>query len=410
MEALKLGDDAQPWFYLRCVFVRGAFDAVPELTDIAVNAVRAEQAVRPDQLIPLQHSTGTLLAEKLQPNGSGLPCQEFTTNNQPVLQSSFQLFTIENNVLHAWKLKADFDASNCSDRHFMFDSVSGTIRFGNGDHGRVAPANATVAAVYLATRADAGNLGAGCINKLADSAWNHDLLAAAFGTVQAGLAEIHNRAASGGAAAETLSQVEGRAVAMLNETTRVVTAADCESLALNTPGTHIARVAAKPNFHPAFPCAKTPGMIAVVVVPFLPAAEPTPSSGLLRAVREYLQPQRILGTRVEVFGPGYVEVVVQAQVQAGTGRDPAALGDIIVAALNAFFHPLTGGPDGNGWPFGRDVYRSEVLQRIARIDGVDHVVSLALLARGATQPVCGNVCLRIFELVAAGVHQIEVIS
>jgi hypothetical protein len=412
----KLGFDTQEFFYLRCVFVGGAFDAASQLTDIAVNAVVAEQAIHPDNLQSVPHSTGDLLAEQLG-QGSGLPNQVVTTNNSPVLQSSFRLFTIENNVLQAWDRRRDFDGSNGSDRHFLFDPTSGKVRFGNGDHGLAVPEGALVVATYLSTVAADGNLGRDTLQSIATSAWNNNLLNRPGSTdyatpaaIQAGLAWIFNSAATGGGAAETLVHAEGRAVELIGETTRTVTLSDCQSLALQTPGTSIARVAVKANVHPAFPCLKAPGMIAVLIVPFLPAAKPGPSTGLVQAVSQYLRPKRALGTRIEVFGPTYVEVVVQAQAVMVAGWNAAAVSQSIIATLNAFFDPLTGGPDGQGWPFGRDVYRSEVLRCIAETDGVDHVVSLDLLARGGTQPQCGNVCLGPTDLVAAGLHQIEVAS
>jgi hypothetical protein len=79
----------------------------------------------------------------------------------------------------------------------------------------------------------------------------------------------------------------------------------------------------------------------------------------------------------------------------------------VIAALNQFFNPLNGGPDGTGWPFGRDVYRSEVLQVIDEVVGVDHVLKLELIVEGC-EAQCGNVCLGPTWLVAAGNHEIEI--
>ena len=79
-----------------------------------------------------------------------------------------------------------------------------------------------------------------------------------------------------------------------------------------------------------------------------------------------------------------------------------------MAALNKFLDPLVGGPDGSGWPFGRDVYRSEIMRIIDEVPGVDYVASLELIG-GDGQPQCGNVCLGPTWLVAAGTHQIIVL-
>jgi hypothetical protein len=41
--------------------------------------------------------------------------------------------------------------------------------------------------------------------------------------------------------------------------------------------------------------------------------------------------------------------------------------------LQQFFHPLQGGPEGKGWPFGRNVYVSEIYELLDTQPGVDYV-------------------------------------
>jgi hypothetical protein len=215
-------------------------------------------------------------------------------------------------------------------------------------------------------------------------------------------------AAEGGTPAETLFEASGRAVQLMSDPNRAVTLKDYETLAKRTPGTRIARTAARANLHPNFTCLKAPGVITVVVLPEMPVARPTPSYGLKRAVARYLNRRRIIGTRVEVVGAGYLEVAVEARVKAHPGVNRQDLQQRIVNALNAFFDPFKGGPEGNGWPFGRDVYRSEILQVIDELEGVDYILSLNLIAEGC-DPQCGNVCLPPTTLVTVGRHEIEVI-
>jgi hypothetical protein len=140
----------------------------------------------------------------------------------------------------------------------------------------------------------------------------------------------------------------------------------------------------------------------------MPVTRPTPSGGLKRAVTSYLQNKRVIGTRVVVMGPDYLEISVLAKVKAFAGVSRGNLQQKIVAALNNFLSPLTGGPEGTGWPLGRDLYRSEVMQLIDQIVGVDNVVSLELAA-GGCGPQCGNICLGPTSLIAPGDHVIEVI-
>ena len=177
---------------------------------------------------------------------------------------------------------------------------------------------------------------------------------------------------------------------------------------MRTPGVQLARVTARANLHPSFPCFKAPGMITVMILPNLPGPRPAPSPGLRQTVAAYLNRRRIIGTRVEVVGPTYLQVAVRARVRAHAGVNKANLQQMIVATLNNFLHPLQGGPDRTGWPFGRDVYRTEILQVLDEVLGVDHVLALELLPEGC-EPQCGNVCLSPTSLVTAGQHELEVV-
>jgi hypothetical protein len=115
----------------------------------------------------------------------------------------------------------------------------------------------------------------------------------------------------------------------------------------------------------------------------------------------------MVGTGLIVVGPSYHPVTVRTEVRTRPANDASAVHAAIVGALDRFFDPLEGGPEGQGWPFGRDVYRSEVLQIIDETPGVDHVLSLELLGEDC-EPTCGNLCLDPLGLVDAGEHQIEV--
>jgi predicted phage baseplate assembly protein len=311
-----------------------------------------------------------------------------------------------------WERRPDFDASGRKDLHYVLEPTTGTVVLGDGDEGRVVPEGARIWASYLATRAETGNLPAGIVSQLADSAHNQWLLAQQGATdvvdARSRLAGIANPVpAQGGAAAETLLHAQGRALELLAQPTRAITLADYERLASETPGVRLARAFARANLHPAFPCLKAPGVVTVILIPHLPVGRPVPTPELRRAVAAYLEFRRVVGTRVEVVGPTYTQVTVQARVHPCRGVNAAALRQRIVDRIHQFFDPLKGGPDGEGWPFGRDVYRSEVLQVIDEVEGTDHVLSLRL-REGENGDACGNVCVPPTGLIESGPHLIEV--
>lgn len=346
--------------------------------------------------------------------GTGAPHQKMTLPAFPVQQSSLRLFSLENNQnlpasrWHSWQRREDFVSSKRTDFHFLLDPTNGEITFGDGETGRVPPSSALVFASYNTTRADAGNLAIRSAMELRDSAHNR-VAVQNFNSVKAQLEKITNAIdASGGLAAETLESAAARAIELMDDSKRAVTLKDYETLALTTPGAKVARASAKANLHASFPCLKATGVITVVILPNMPVKRPTPSRGLLRTVASYLDRRRVLGTRVEVVGPTYLDVTVRAKVQSVKNVSKTNLRLRIVQALDGFFHPLTGGPEQTGWPFGRDVYRSEVLQVIDEVIGVDHVIALELSAEGC-EPQCGNICLAPGWLVSAGEHVIEVL-
>jgi predicted phage baseplate assembly protein len=320
---------------------------------------------------------------------------------------SLRLSSLENGVWRPWALRADFDASSRADAHAVPDAAAGTVLLGDGERGRVAPAGATLLTTADLTRADGGNLPAGAVDRVAGSPHTR----AAVPDLTVLLAELAGVAnvvpAAEGSAAETVESAMARARQAHEQPARAVTADDHAALALRTPGVRTARAQARVNHHPGFPCLTAPGVVTVLVVPYLPADRPAPSPGMREAVARCLDRRRVLGTRVEVTGPVYVTVTVRATVAPRADARPADLAPAVAAALDRFFDPLTGGSDAAGWPFGRDVYRSEVLAVIDEVPGVAHVLALELVADDSA-PSCGDLCVGPAGLVAPGPHRIEV--
>src|SRR5262249_8108694 len=242
--------------------------------------------------------------------GDGRPNQRLAAPEKPALQSSFQLYTIEEGQWRKGDFRSDFDASQRSDAHFLLDATRGLVSFGDGARGRVVPAGALIIAQYDATRAEAGNLLANQVTRLADTPHNRAILqlplgasgSAEFEAFKERLIRIVNPLpAKGGATAETLTHAVGRAIESVEKTPRAVTLGDYEALTLETAGARLARAEARANLHPSFSCLVAPGVITVLVLPYLPIARPAPSQELLRLVADYLARRRVIGTRVEVI-------------------------------------------------------------------------------------------------------------
>ena len=373
---------------------------------------------------------------------SGEPDQQFTLQSpaEQVADAEVALLSIPygSTRWQHWERRDDLDSSRPIDWHFVLDAVAGEIRFGDGEHARVPGGVAPLFASYRTTAGAAAAAGPdarwridtdapitrallGAHLALADG-WTVAAAAADPGLNAEDVGEAARRAAEAlwsherlteltgappKAATATLDQLDQDAVLARLAPERAATALDLERLALDVPGTRIRRARAWTSVDAAVCCAEAIGTVTVIVVPSLPLGRPVPSAGLLRAIRTYLEPRRVLGTRIVVVGPVYVQVFVRATVRAKPEASESRVQRGVNDVLRSFLDPLTGGPARRGWPFGRDVYRSELLQVIDDVNGVDHVLSLEIdTDQGAIA--CGNVCVPENWLVTSGDHMITV--
>ncbi|BAZ08752.1 hypothetical protein NIES4071_05580 [Calothrix sp. NIES-4071] len=122
-----------------------------------------------------------------------------------------------------------------------------------------------------------------------------------------------------------------------------------------------------------------PGHISVIIVPNTQLQENPgnfrfePSKDLLKAVGDYLEPKRLLTTRLHIVAPRWVTIKVNISLILQPGAKKELVQKLVQDALEGFFHPLTGGIKGKGWEFGRNIYISEIYQLLDKQPGVDYV-------------------------------------
>jgi hypothetical protein len=113
-------------------------------------------------------------------------------------------------------------------------------------------------------------------------------------------------------------------------------------------------------------------------------------------------------TRVRVIPPLYAQVTVRTRVSAQEGVNPDDLRKRVAERLLAFLHPLKGGEDGTGWPFGRGVYRSEVIAAIKGVSGVECVLETILSGDSCTRADgAGNLMIDRDALVYSERHEVD---
>ncbi len=104
----------------------------------------------------------------------------------------------------------------------------------------------------------------------------------------------------------------------------------------------------------------------------------------LTRIGDHLEARRILGTAHHVLEPEYVAVSAEMTLVRRGDVPEGDVQDRAIHAIDSFLDPITGGPDGGGWPFGRPVFVSELHELLHGLPEVEHVADLRLSSAPAS--------------------------
>lgn len=381
----QIGEVREPLYWIRARLADPAYERAPELEAILTNTVSSTAAV-------------TVRNEVLGTT-EGRPGTRFRLANTTIL-GAIRLEIDEGLGFAPWTEVDDFFASGEDDAHYRLNRNTGEIEFGDGDHGRIPLAAAAPNVVVREYRHGGGRRG--------------NVAPALLTTLQTsveGVSGVTNlRPSLGGSDEEELDDAKLRAPLALKSKNRAVTSEDFEHLAISTPGVRLRRAKALPLFHPRFTGAPIPGAVTVVIVPDGDAPNPTPSEATRRIVCAHLQQHRLLTSEVYIIAPTYRLVRIEADVAAARSADLAEVKRGLETALTRYFHPLDGGTDGAGWPFGGEIFYSNVLRVFLQVPGVERIRDNQLLIwlDEERQPFCRDVPIGTGELLYTTGHEIRV--
>lgn len=377
---------------------RAWYDLSPRLDALRVNVVTASHRTTltggaPATLDPLRGGDGRGAGTT---ETSALPGQTFVFPTAPVLDAAVALRDpAAPDALVDWTPVASFDRAGPDETVYVLDEATGVVTFGDNVRGATPPPGAEVVAPeYAVGGGTAGNLSETAAWAVADDAF------AALDVTPLG-------PATGGADAETVEEALVRLRRDLRVPYRAVTLDDYRAVATATPGLRFGRATAVVDPEPAEPGCGGHSRIRVAVVPYSERDRPEPSDGFLEAVTCHLRRHALLTDRVLVVPPTYVGVGVRAEIRVASGASPAGRTTAVAAALDGFLDPLTG-YDGDGWPFGRPVYPSELYEVVAGVPGVDCAVDLSVTARGGSVAPDGTVAVGRAGLVYPTTHDVIV--
>jgi hypothetical protein len=121
-----------------------------------------------------------------------------------------------------------------------------------------------------------------------------------------------------------------------------------------------------------------PGHISLILVA---GSKSTPEKyrQLIKEVRECLEPKRMLTTRLHIVQPCYVWLALKVTIQPRLDFLWENVRKSATEKLRQYCSPFAGGgPDGNGWPFGRNLYLSDIYDVLEQVSGVDYIETVVI--------------------------------
>jgi predicted phage baseplate assembly protein len=380
-EASVLGGESAGWLRARVIEVD---EDVP--TYSASPLVAALSASTIGGTVEADHCE--IVEEEVLGISEGVAGQQFSVARTPVVigAGAATLETTSAEGWQEWSPVQHFAGSGSDDRHYILDGVSGTIHFGplirepdggTKQFGAVPPYGTTIRLRRYATGGGrVGNVGKGAIQTLKSSI----PFVSRVGNLDA---------AWGGVDGETVEEAKARGPILLRTRSRAVTAEDYEAITQEA-APDVARV----RCVTAGDDDVDAGAVRVLVVPAaaqvagkIDFAELVPGQETLERITDRLDEVRLIGTRVLVSPPKYRGVTVVARIIARPRLDKARVRADALEALYKHLNPISGGPDGKGWPFGRPVQAGDVYALLQRVRGVDLVEDVRLFG---ANPVTGE--------------------
>jgi predicted phage baseplate assembly protein len=347
----------------------------------------------------------------------GSPGQRLKLQRAPILArqpGENLVVTIGNETPNAWSEVADFADSQVNSQHYTLDSLTGEICFGPAVRqpdgtiklfGAVPPRGASLIFTrYRCGGGNEGNVEVGVLNTLK--------------TAIPFISRVINRqAAVCGIDSESVESAMVRAPALLRSRDRAVSESDYEFLAIQALPASLSRVKClQPE--PDEAGRVIPGQVFLLVIPrvlhpegYLTLEQLKLKDDDLATLSQYMDERRLLTTRLDIRQPAFHWVSVKVKLRKAPDVDQKIIEKEVYDRLYKFLNPITGGNDGKGWPFGRNLFSSDVYQCLQGIKNIQFLRGIELFqakpageAQGAPIEVIEVVA---HGVIASGIHSIE---
>lgn len=315
---------------------------------------------------------------------NGKPSQTFDLFHSPMLAMEpgepIEVQREDGEGWETWDVVRDFSNSSPYDRHVTCDPVYSQIAFGPivKSDTNTEKSYGSIPKMGLQIRVPAYKYGGGPIGNTGSNT-----LVVLKSSIPYVSTVTNRMAAKGGSNPETLDQGKMRTPNVLRSRERAVTKEDYEYLAKES----------SPSISRAYclePVSTTIGelnsahlAVQILLVPQYAAETVRPDRDRLNVpqhiketVTKYLDERRMVGTPLIVTEAEYIFVSIEGRIKLLDGADRSVARDAIERALYTYIHPVSGGEYGEGWPFGKDLYIPDIINRIQAIPEVEYSLEL----------------------------------
>jgi hypothetical protein len=205
------------------------------------------------------------------------------------------------------------------------------------------------------------------------------------------------------------------AIKRLRKLERAVSREDFETLALEaSPDAARARCLPRRNLDVDLE-GEREGHVSVIVLPTIKAETEGKIADVISAVNKYLAPKLLLTTRLHVVKAIFVGLTIETSValrpdqKQESGNDRDNITARIRQEVERFFNPRPD-PARNtpGWPFGRNIFASEVYALLDQLPFVDYVTDVKLTANRPNRELPNGVGIEVKPYELVGVENVKV--
>ena len=379
-------DDAT--FWLRVRVAHGELGAPPVIRSLHLNAVHA-LGVRTIRNEVLEYVPGS-------------DRRRVFVSQAPVIPGSLDIVVIERGVDQdtpvPWQATSSLARHGPDDRVYVLDGDRGELLFGDGIHGALLPRGFrhVIARSYQVGGGEGSRVGVDASFDLVSSTPS--------------IRGVTNPlAASGGRNVEARAATLRRGPEQIRARGRAVTPADFALLARQVPGSDVTRAHVIAGRDVRFPGAPVPGTVSLLLTGSDRGTEPPlPDAGTLEQVADWLcRNAAPAGIQIVAAAPQFIDVGVRASVVLRAGTDAGTTIAQALQNLHDFLHPLRGGADRDGWPFGGAIrYQALVRMLLERTPGLLAVARLNLVVNGTLRAHCQDFALPSGALIWPAGHEL----